>query len=121
MKTSFALLTSGLLVCLLAAPAFAQGGMGEPCGKDMATFCPDVTRGGGRMIDCLMAHEESVSMACKNYLIEIKGRTNEIQKVCRDDVDIFCHDVKGEKGSIIRCLKENTSELSTECQESMRR
>lgn len=121
MKAAYALLTGCLLVCLVAAPAFAQGGPDGSCLKDMAAFCPDVARGGGRMMECLFEHEKSVSPACKEHLAEMKTKMKTIEKACQDDVEIFCPEAKGGEGGIAGCLKQNSTEISVECQESMRR
>jgi hypothetical protein len=119
MKAVHALTTGVVLTCLSAAPALAAEE--QPCWGDIATFCPDVARGGGAMIDCLSTHQDQLSPACQGYMATLNQKMNEISKPCQDDIDIFCPDAKSGAGNIANCLKDHISDLSTECQESMRR
>ncbi len=102
---------------LWAATTVAQG-LG-PCAEDVAKFCKDVQPGGGRMAQCLKAHENELSGACKEHIAQIKQRGREFQEACQDDVRKFCKDVKPGSGRIMHCLKEHQDELSPECKEKL--
>lgn len=125
MKAYAASLRGCLLACLVAAPALGAGEApktpADPCWNDMGVVCPGVSVGGGRMMDCLIAHQDQVSGACKAYMGEIKEKVKEVSKTCQDDIAIFCPDTAPGHGTIIKCLKDNVTEISVECQESMRR
>ncbi|HJV66009.1 MAG TPA: cysteine rich repeat-containing protein [Geomonas sp.] len=112
-------LTGSLLFCLLAAPALAADE--QPCFREMATFCHDVRWGGGKMIDCLFAHQDQASPACNGFLATMSEKVKEVNRPCQDDIEIFCPDIKAGHGSLIKCLQDNGTEISVECQESMRR
>jgi hypothetical protein len=57
-----------------AAPnAFAQAGL-QYCKADFARLCPGVQPGGGRIIGCLKAHKEEVSIGCGKALQAMKAK-----------------------------------------------
>lgn len=119
MKAFHARLIQCLLFCLVAVPALAADE--QPCFREMATFCHDIRWGGGRMIDCLFEHQDQVSPACSHFLGTMTDKVKEVSKPCQDDIEIFCPDMKPGQGSLIKCLQDNGTEISVECQESMRR
>jgi len=43
-------------------------GMHEACWDDVSRFCADVRAGGGRILQCLRAHESELSEPCKAAL-----------------------------------------------------
>ena len=54
----------------LAAPAAAQerGAMRQACVGDYRTFCANVERGGGRVIQCLKTNEAKLSAGCRSAM-----------------------------------------------------
>ncbi len=68
----------------------AQG----PCADDAQKFCKDVRPGGGRIAKCLKEHEEDLSSACKQQIVEVKKRVHEFREACDDDVLRLCARVK---------------------------
>lgn len=44
------------------------------CKADVARLCPGVQMGGGRIINCLKAHKEEVSIGCGKAIQAIKGK-----------------------------------------------
>lgn len=54
-----------------SAPPPPESGRGdfkkvrEACGDDLARFCKDIKPGGGRIRECLRAHEQELSDGCK--------------------------------------------------------
>jgi hypothetical protein len=58
-----------------AAPnAFAQAAGMQYCKADVARLCPGVEPGGGRIISCLKAHKEEVSIGCGKALQAMKAK-----------------------------------------------
>jgi hypothetical protein len=114
---------SGLAVVMLclglmnAAPADAQ--TKNPCAEDVAKYCKDVTPGGGRLVRCLRQHESQLSPECKAGQEQARARAREAHEACADDVQKFCKDVKPGEGRVVRCLKDNSAGLSTECREKL--
>ncbi|MER2269079.1 cysteine rich repeat-containing protein [Methylobacterium oxalidis] len=55
----------------------AQGAPGGPlaaCKADAERICPGVQPGGGRLIECLKAHEDDVTIGCAKELKAIKAK-----------------------------------------------
>jgi len=42
------------------------------CTKDISTFCASVTPGGGRIVRCLVAHQDELSPACRAGILKAK-------------------------------------------------
>jgi hypothetical protein len=105
------------LVLWTAGDIFAQGR--GPCAEDAAKYCKDVQPGGGRMARCMKEHENELSGACKEHILQMKQRGKEIHEACQDDAMKLCKDVKPGKGMIARCLKEHREELSPGCKEKL--
>jgi hypothetical protein len=98
-------------------PANAQAK--NPCAEDVAKFCKDVQPGGGRLANCLKAHESELSPVCKASHDQAKARAKEAHEACADDVQKLCKDVKPGEGRIVRCLKDNSDRLSNECRDKL--
>jgi hypothetical protein len=114
---------AGLAVAVLGVvffnwiPANAQAK--NPCAEDVAKFCKDVKPGGGRLANCLKAHESELSPACKTSHDQAKARAKGVHEACADDVQKLCKDVKPGEGRIIGCLKDNSDRLSNECRDKL--
>jgi hypothetical protein len=87
----------------------------RPCADDVAMFCKDVQPGGGRIVQCLKQHENELSPACKQRIIETKQKLRGVHQACQDDVLKLCKDVQPGAGRLIRCLKDHENEVSAEC------
>ncbi len=66
----------GVALILLSCPhtANAQGGKLASCRADAKRICPDVTPGGGKLIECLKQHENDVSIGCAKELKAVKTK-----------------------------------------------
>jgi hypothetical protein len=67
----------------LSLAALASGGSGalaqeaaamKYCKADVARLCPGVQPGGGRIIGCLKAHKEEISIGCGKALQAMKAK-----------------------------------------------
>jgi hypothetical protein len=87
----------------------------RPCAADVARFCKDVQPGGGRIVQCLKQHENELSPACKQQMVETKQKLRGVHQACQDDVQKLCKDVQPGGGRLIKCLKEHENEVSAEC------
>jgi len=105
------------MVLLHGIPANAQAK--NACAEDVAKFCKDVQHGGGRLANCLKAHESELSPACKASRDQVKAKAKEAHEACADDVEKLCKDVKPGEGRIVRCLKDNSDRLSNECRDKL--
>ncbi|MFP5519402.1 MAG: cysteine rich repeat-containing protein [Bdellovibrionia bacterium] len=106
----------GILTLLFSSLAFAQGG---PCAADMQKLCSGKMGPKGGGMKCLMEQKESLSAECREHIEgakeKMKGAIKDIAAACEADRDKFCKDVPGGKGRIMKCLKENESQVSAEC------
>jgi hypothetical protein len=48
--------------------------MRNACGGDFRTYCSGVRLGGGRAVQCLADHRESLSPTCQNALAAARGQ-----------------------------------------------
>jgi hypothetical protein len=48
----------------------------QACRQDSRRFCPGVEPGGGRVVDCLIDHEQEISEDCYQFLRSKRGSAN---------------------------------------------
>jgi hypothetical protein len=83
MKTAIRM---GALVVATAISGFTSVAVAQdkPCMADAARLCPDVEPGGGAQMQCLKAHKEQLSPACKKKVMSAKMKHEE-QEQMRDE------------------------------------
>ena len=65
---------------LAALASFGSGALAQQaeamkyCKADVARLCPGVQPGGGRIIGCLKAHKEEISIGCGKALQAMKAK-----------------------------------------------
>jgi hypothetical protein len=96
------------------------------CGADVKTYCGNVTPGEGRIVLCMMAHEDKISTKCDYALYEASrnldralSRIETIADACWDDVAKMCGNVPEGGGRIAGCLMQNKSKASRRCQATL--
>jgi Golgi apparatus protein 1 len=121
----FALLAAGSTATSLSAQsqvrdrvAAAVEAVEGSCGADITKFCGNVSRGEGRVLLCMQAHEDQLSWRCQFALYRASRKLNRalnrverIADACWTDIEKQCKDV-----SIGRCLMEKSKSLSRACQ-----
>jgi hypothetical protein len=67
----------------LALFGFAPGVFAQerPCMADAARLCPNVEPGGGAQMECLKAHKDELSPACKKKVLQAKTKQTEKQQL----------------------------------------
>jgi hypothetical protein len=107
-----------VVVLALSVPALREAfGETRPCAEDAARLCKDVKPGGGAIAQCLKEHENELSAACKERMVQMQGKINGFRQACGDDLQKFCKDVQHGRGAVAQCLKEHETELSPSCRE----
>jgi hypothetical protein len=93
------------------------------CGDDVKKFCGQVTPGEGRLMLCIMAHEDKVSSKCDLAIYEASrnleralNRIEEAADACWQDIEKNCSNVEAGGGRIAQCLQAKTASLSSACQ-----
>lgn len=94
----------------------------QGCGDDVKQFCPGLGGDNSRVFMCLAAYEMQLSAQCKQGVLEARLAINTgiaaVQysiSACEADADRHCLDVKPGEGRLLKCLKTNASDISTQC------
>jgi hypothetical protein len=89
------------------------------CADDIANFCGKVTRGEGRLLLCMQAHEDQLGRRCQFALYRASRRLdNALQRVeriadaCWADIEAQC----GDADRVGQCVVQNRASLSSACQ-----
>jgi Cysteine rich repeat len=121
------------VVVALMAAMFAYTGLppsasaqSRTCMDDVQQFCPGVQPGGGRIMQCLKAHETNLSAACKDQLQTAQSHgqaawthAQAILQACQRDMATLCHDVSSGGGRMLQCLQQHQADLSAACQAAL--
>jgi Golgi apparatus protein 1 len=89
------------------------------CGEDVNAYCGKVTRGEGRLLLCMQAHEDQLSRKCQLSLYRASRRLeNALHRVertadaCWSDIEAQCANAD----RIGQCVAEKRGSLSAACQ-----
>ena len=89
------------------------------CGEDIKRFCGSVTRGEGRVLLCMQAHEDQLSFRCQFALYRASRklgnaihRVERIADACWNDIQAKCGDAE----RIGQCVVQKRETLSRPCQ-----
>jgi hypothetical protein len=92
------------------------------CSADIKSFCNQVTPGDGRLMLCMMAHEDKLSDTCFTTLVDVGdaveltiSSAKRAASVCEPEIDTLCADVEAGGGQIAQCLITNKAKLSAAC------
>jgi hypothetical protein len=85
------------------------------CADEIEKFCKEVKPGGGRIMECLKAHEAELCTSCKGKLIELQGFIKDCEHACSGDIAQFCKEIQPGGGRIVKCLREHDKQLSPTC------
>jgi len=92
------------------------------CGEDINAFCGKVTRGEGRLLLCMQAHEDQLSRRCQFALYRVSRRLeNALHRVertadaCWADIEAQC----GDADRIGQCVVQKRASLSSACQSTV--
>ncbi len=125
------LIVSALFATALApAHVLAQGGLRDrlaaateaieaSCADDVSRLCGNVTRGEGRLLLCMQAHEDQLSRSCQFTLYRASRnlgkafhRVERIADACWGDIQAQC----GNAEKIGQCVVDKRGSLSKACQ-----
>ena len=73
MKIHSVILTAACSLGLVVVAAPAARAQFAHCKADVQRLCPGVQPGGGRIVTCLKAHQDEVTIGCAKELKQVKG------------------------------------------------
>ena len=89
------------------------------CSGDIEKFCDKVTRGEGRLLLCMQAHEDQLSRRCQFAVYRVSrnleraiNRVERIADACWNDIEAQC----GDADRIGQCVVQKRASLSQSCQ-----
>ncbi len=116
MKTFRLMLVVAFAFCLVSSLAYAEDHARKGvCKADYEKFCKDVKPGDGRIIRCMLQHENELSQGCRDQIAAAREKEEAFVKACKPDAAKLCKGVKPGHGRIIKCLKANEAQLSPDC------
>jgi hypothetical protein len=131
---SFRMIKHSMIFAALAlacgATAFAAQDLAETtaagCKAEIDQYCKDVSPGEGRLLACLLAHEDHLSGRCEYHLydaaVQLERVAAAIQHVgteCHAELAAHCMNVPVGDGQIAKCLKSNEATASEKCKQAM--
>ena len=88
------------------------------CQVDVGRFCGAVKPGQGRVLACLVRHEDNLSTSCRSQTERFQVAREKVLAVraaCKADVERLCEEVPARAGPLVECLQEHETSLSAEC------
>jgi Golgi apparatus protein 1 len=89
------------------------------CSGDVEKYCDKVTRGEGRLLLCMQAHEDQLSRRCQFAVYRVSrnleravNRVERISEACWTDIEAHCADAD----RIGQCVVQKKASLSQSCQ-----
>ena len=96
------------------------------CARDIKKYCKTVTPGEGRMIYCMQAHEDKISIKCAFELGEastsVQTTADALKDAviaCKAEISGVCGKTLPGQGRIAACLLSNKSTASAGCVEAI--
>jgi Golgi apparatus protein 1 len=98
------------------------------CAKDIKKYCTTVTPGEGRMVYCMQAHEDKVSIKCAFELGDAAANVQTTADAlkdgvtaCKAEIASVCGKIVPGQGRIATCLLDNKSTVSGGCAEAIKK
>ena len=132
-----------LFAILSAGPVSAQADLGKTileklaakvaklesaCANDIKKYCKTVTPGEGRMIYCMQAHEDKISVKCTFELGEaatsVQTTADALKDAviaCKAEITGVCGKTVPGQGRIAACLLSNKSTASAGCADAIKK
>jgi hypothetical protein len=99
----------------------------EGCKTEIESYCSKVTPGEGRIVACLLAHQDKLSGRCDYVLYDGAAQLDRlltaityVASECRDDILKHCAKIQVGEGRVAQCLKKNEAKLAKRCQDAVK-
>ncbi|ABM39119.1 cysteine rich repeat-containing protein [Polaromonas naphthalenivorans] len=106
MKARHLLAGGLLLLCALSSWAGNAATPQSACRADYSRLCADTQPGGGRIAQCLKAHQAELSGACQASMGIISQCGEQVKKLCGTQTG---------RAEARQCLQAHANDLSAEC------
>lgn len=104
----------------------AIGKIQKACNAELTSYCSSVTPGEGRLIFCMLAHEDKISTKCDYALYSARrdagqtlDRVLQAADACWPDIEKHCATIPEGGGRIAQCLVDNKAKLKKACQTAL--
>jgi len=94
------------------------------CAADIDKFCGNVTRGEGRVLLCMQAHDDQLGFKCQFALYRASrklgralNRVERIADACWSDIQAHCANAEGT--GLAQCVMDRGRSLSRSCQKAV--
>jgi len=91
-----------VLLCSLSFSLNAYAEESLICADDIEKYCKGIKPGGGRILNCLKAHENELSASCRGKIGELQAIIKDCQQACSGDIAQFCKEVQPGGGRIVK-------------------
>ena len=106
--------------------ADALGQLGSSCGADIAKFCKKEPLGGGRVRQCLLQNQASISPSCKTSIAALTtllakraAARAAVPKVCDADIKRICAGIQPGDGNLMECFYKAKANVSAACRQAV--
>jgi hypothetical protein len=125
MRTKAILLVMAAAVFMLVSNANAADNIIETvakgCEKELTSYCKDVTPGEGRILACLYAHSDKLTLYDAAAQLErFVAALSYVANECDADLERFCADIAVGEGRVLKCLDENSSKINERCSQALK-
>ena len=100
--------------------------LGTSCGLDIAKFCKNESLGGGRVRQCLLRNQGSVSARCigsvnalTSLLQKRAAARASVMQVCDVDIKRRCSGVEVGDGNLLECFFKTKENVSAPCRQAV--
>ena len=98
----------------------------KACDSELKNYCSTVTPGEGRLLFCMLAHEDKISAKCDlalyNAVRDARRSLEHVEQAadaCWDDAEKYCANLPEGGGRIAQCLVNNKAKLHKACQAAL--
>jgi hypothetical protein len=110
---------------LSAADIGPVEGAVEDCRKDIETYCKNIRPGEGRLLACLYAHKDQLTLGCAYDLTNASSDLQQaieafvyVSRECKDDLAAYCVLGRPGEGRLLDCLNKQRG-LSERCSQAL--
>jgi hypothetical protein len=93
--------------------------IGAACEGDVSKLCKDVQPGDGRVVTCLKDNESRLSTGCQSAFNDWRLERMKLTSACAGDLGKWCQQVPEGGGRILRCLREHSAQLTSDCRSAV--